>query len=91
MTSNLTDFHEFEIPPNLKQQYDIKRIAMEGSTMLVKMDGKAIRFDIESKFKNTTANFEKQAKGLGIIDQNLKEVIIEFLSEQRKGVFQTYG
>ena len=46
------------------------------------MNGKAIRFDIEPKWSKTTANFEKQAKGLGINDQKLKQEIIFYLSEQ---------
>ena len=60
----------------------ISKIAKEGSTILIQMNGKAIRFDIEPKWSKTTANFEKQAKGLGINHQKLKQEIIFYLSEQ---------
>ncbi len=71
----------FQIPPKLKK-HNISKIAKEGSTILIKMNGKAIRFDIEPKWSKTIANFEKQAKGLGINDQKLKQEIIFYLSEQ---------
>jgi DNA replicative helicase MCM subunit Mcm2 (Cdc46/Mcm family) len=74
-------YFDFEVPAKLKEQYDIKRIAKEGSTILVQMDGKTVRFDIEPKWSKTTANFDKQSKGI-ITNQELKQQVIFFLSEQ---------
>ena len=71
----------FQIPSKLKK-HNISKITKEGSTILIKMNGKAVRFDIEPKWSKTIANFEKQAKGLGINDQKLKQEIIFYLSEQ---------
>jgi hypothetical protein len=30
--------HEFEVPPKLKERYNIKRIAKQGATILIQME-----------------------------------------------------
>jgi hypothetical protein len=74
------DDREFEVPEKLKERYDIKRIAKQGAT--IEMDGKAVRFDIESKWKNTLENFNRQSKIVGLTDEELKQEIMFYLSEQ---------
>jgi hypothetical protein len=83
--------HEFEVPPKLKERYNIKRIAKQGATILIQMDGKAARFDIESKFKNTLENFNKQSRLFGVADEELKGEIRLYLSEQWLKLLQNGG
>jgi DNA replicative helicase MCM subunit Mcm2 (Cdc46/Mcm family) len=71
---------EFIVPEELRKK-GVSRIAKEASTIMIQHDNKPIRFDIDSKkWSKTMENFYASANGL--IDQETKQAIAFYLSEQ---------
>jgi hypothetical protein len=69
---------EFPVPDELRAR-GVESISKQRETLVVVYEGKPIRFDIETKWSKTVANFEKSSKGL-IKDSSLKQAVILCIS-----------